>query len=54
MAQENSAPEAPQENFTPAPIRAYGARRLTLEMRVRLDQADAFTGSLHDLFKIVR
>ena len=44
MAQENSAPGAPQENFTPAPICAYGARRLTLEMRVRLDQADAFTG----------
>ena len=27
-----------------APIRPSGARRLTLDMRVRLDQADAFTG----------
>jgi replication initiation protein RepC len=29
----------------PAPIRAAGARRLTLDMRVRLDQADGFIGA---------
>lgn len=29
---------------SPAPMRAAGARRLTLDMRVRLDQADGFVG----------
>jgi replication initiation protein RepC len=28
----------------PAPIRAYGCRRVTLDMRARLDEADRFTG----------
>src|SRR5271166_5095937 len=28
----------------PAPIRAHGARRINLDMRARLDQADQFTG----------
>src|SRR5690242_15291512 len=44
MAQENGAPEAPQGGSVPAPIRAFGARRINLEMRVRLDEADKFTG----------
>jgi replication initiation protein RepC len=44
MAQENCAPEAPQGRTVPAPIRAFGARRINLEMRVRLDEADKFTG----------
>jgi replication initiation protein RepC len=44
MAQENCAPEAPQGSIVPAPIRAFGARRINLEMRVRLDEADKFTG----------
>ena len=30
---------------SPAPIRAVGARRLTLDMRARLDQADGFIGA---------
>jgi len=42
MAQENSAPEAPQESF--APIRASGCRRVTLDMRAWLDRADSFKG----------
>src|SRR3954447_12909313 len=44
MAQENCAPRAPQGESVPAPIRAYGARRINLEMRARIDQADTFTG----------
>ena len=37
-----------------APIRPSGARRLTLDMRVRLDQADAFTGLPHGTAKPLR
>jgi replication initiation protein RepC len=44
MAQENCAREAPQGGSVPAPIRAFGARRINLEMRARLDEADKFTG----------
>jgi replication initiation protein RepC len=40
----NSAPEAPQESFAKAQIRASGCRRVTLDMRARLDQADSFKG----------
>jgi replication initiation protein RepC len=32
------------EALSPAPIRASGARRINLDMRVRLDQADRFAG----------
>jgi replication initiation protein RepC len=32
------------EALTPAPIRASGCRRINLDMRARLDQADRFTG----------
>jgi replication initiation protein RepC len=35
---------AHSEALSPAPIRASGARRINLEMRARLDQADRFTG----------
>src|SRR4051794_38573180 len=31
-------------SFSPAPIRAAGFRRITLDMRTRLDAADRFTG----------
>jgi replication initiation protein RepC len=51
MAQENSAPVAPQAESVPAPIRAFGARRINLEMRVRLDEADKFTGLPHGTVK---
>jgi replication initiation protein RepC len=44
MAQENCAPEAPQERSAQALIRANGCRRINLDMRVRLDEADQFTG----------
>ena len=44
MVQELSAHAAPRADFVPAPIRAFGARRINLEMRVRLDEADKFTG----------
>jgi hypothetical protein len=37
-----------------APIRPSGARRLTLDMRVRIDQADAFTGLPHGTAKPLR
>jgi replication initiation protein RepC len=37
-----------------APSRPSGARRLTLDMRVRLDQADAFTGLPHGTAKPLR
>jgi replication initiation protein RepC len=38
-------PESPHsEAPAPAPIRASGARRINLDMRARLDQADRFTG----------
>jgi replication initiation protein RepC len=37
-----------------APIRPSGARRLTLDMRVRLDQADAFTGLPYGTAKPLR
>ena len=38
-------PESPHsEAPAPAPIRASGTRRVTLDMRARLDQADRFTG----------
>jgi replication initiation protein RepC len=36
------------------PIRPSGARRVTLDMRVRLDQADAFTGLPHGTAKPLR
>jgi hypothetical protein len=37
--------EAPHsEAPSPTPIRAAGARRINLDMRVRLDQADRFQG----------
>ena len=36
------------------PIRPSGARRLTLDMRVHLDQADAFTGLPHGTAKPLR
>jgi replication initiation protein RepC len=35
----------------PTPIRAFGCRRVTLEMRVRLDEADHFTGLPHGTAK---
>jgi hypothetical protein len=44
MAQENSAPEAPQERSAHALIRANGCRRINLDMRARLDEADRYTG----------
>ena len=44
MVQELSAHAAPRADSVPAPIRAFGARRINLEMRVRLDEADKFTG----------
>src|SRR5690348_15897817 len=44
MAQENCAPEAPQEAAARALIRANGCRRINLDMRARLDEADRFTG----------
>jgi replication initiation protein RepC len=44
MVQENSAPEAPQERSAHALIRANGCRRINLDMRARLDEADRFTG----------
>ena len=44
MAIENSAPEAPRNSSAPTLIRAHGTRRITLDMRARLDQADQFTG----------
>ena len=38
-------PESPHsEAPAPAPIRASGTRRINLDMRARLDQADRFTG----------
>jgi len=38
-------PELPHsEAPCPAPIRAHGCRRINLDMRARLDQADRFTG----------
>src|SRR5487761_1764558 len=38
-------PELPQSEVPfPVPIRAHGTRRITLDMRARLDQADRFTG----------
>jgi replication initiation protein RepC len=39
------------ENPCPAPIRAHGTRRITLDMRARLDQADRFTGLPHGTAK---
>ena len=36
---------------SPAPIRAAGARLINLEMRVRLDEADRFTGLPHGTAK---
>jgi hypothetical protein len=44
MDSHDSAPEAPQESFAQARIRANGCRRVTLDMRARLDQADSFKG----------
>jgi replication initiation protein RepC len=44
MAIEDSASTAPRNGYTPTLIRAYGARRINLDMRARLDQADNFTG----------
>jgi replication initiation protein RepC len=44
MAQENSASEAPQGSIAPAPIRASGCRRVTLDMRAWCDRADSFQG----------
>jgi replication initiation protein RepC len=44
MAQENCAPGAPQAGFAQTLIRANGCRRINLDMRVRLDEADRFTG----------
>jgi len=44
MEQVHSAPGAPRADSVPAPIRAFGARRVNLEMRARLDEADKFTG----------
>jgi replication initiation protein RepC len=35
----------------PVPIRAYGTRRITLDMRARLDQADRFAGLPHGTAK---
>jgi replication initiation protein RepC len=35
----------------PAPIRDHGTRRITLDMRARLDQADRFTGLPHGTAK---
>ncbi|MGH8297053.1 MAG: plasmid replication protein RepC [Steroidobacteraceae bacterium] len=45
-------PELPHSEVPcPAPIRAHGTRRITLEMRARLDQADRFTGLPHGTAK---
>ena len=44
MAQENSVHGTSQERFAPSPTRAYGCRRVTLEMRAWLDRADSFKG----------
>ena len=44
MAQEHSVHEAPGGSFAPSPTRAYGCRRVTLEMRAWLDRADSFKG----------
>jgi replication initiation protein RepC len=44
MAQETSVHGTPQEGFAQSPIRAYGCRRITLEMRAWLDRADSFKG----------
>jgi replication initiation protein RepC len=44
MEQEHSVHEAPREGFAPSPTRAYGCRRVTLEMRAWLDRADSFKG----------
>jgi replication initiation protein RepC len=51
MDQEHSALGAPRGDSVPAPIRAFGARRINLEMRVRLDEADKFTGLPHGTAK---
>jgi replication initiation protein RepC len=44
MEQEHSVHAAPREGFAPSPTRAYGCRRVTLEMRAWLDRADSFKG----------
>ncbi len=31
-------------SLSPAPIRTFGLRRITLDMRAKLDEADRFTG----------
>jgi replication initiation protein RepC len=43
-AQEESAHGALQGSFAQSTIRASGCRRVTLEMRARLDRADSFKG----------
>jgi replication initiation protein RepC len=44
MAIDTSAHGAPQGGIVPALIRSGGTRRINLEMRARLDQANQFTG----------
>ena len=38
MAQENSTLEGPLESFAQPPFRAYGRRRVTLDMRARIEK----------------
>jgi replication initiation protein RepC len=44
VQQEHSAHGAPRGDSAQFPIRAYGCRRVTLEMRAWLDRADSFKG----------
>src|SRR5271169_1664420 len=44
MAIDDSASTAPRNGYAPTLIRAHGTRRITLDMRARLDQADRFQG----------